>query len=95
MAKTMLQMAGEAQAAVPGISPEEAQRRRQEDPNTLVIDVRHREQREWSTAGRVRALSWPALWSVRGLGQATHHYLTKPSDLEQAVTLTIRPIGEV
>jgi rhodanese-related sulfurtransferase len=40
MAKTVMQMVGEAQAAVPSISPEEARRRRQEDPNTLIVDVR-------------------------------------------------------
>jgi rhodanese-related sulfurtransferase len=33
-------MVGEAQAAVPGIGPEEARRRSQEDPNTLIVDVR-------------------------------------------------------
>ena len=40
MAKTVGQMLEEAQAAVPGISPEEARRRTQDDPNTLVVDVR-------------------------------------------------------
>jgi rhodanese-related sulfurtransferase len=40
VAKTVMQMVGEAQAAVPGIGPEEARRRRQEDPTTLVVDVR-------------------------------------------------------
>jgi len=40
MAKTFMQMASEAQAAVPSVSAEEAHRRLQEDPNTLVIDVR-------------------------------------------------------
>ncbi len=35
-----MQMVGEAQAAVPGIGPEEARRRSQEDPNTLIVDVR-------------------------------------------------------
>lgn len=40
MTKTFMQMVGEAQAEVPGVSAEEAQRRLQEDPNTLVIDVR-------------------------------------------------------
>jgi rhodanese-related sulfurtransferase len=40
MAKTFMQMVGEAQAEVPGVSAEEAQRRIQADPNTLVIDVR-------------------------------------------------------
>ncbi len=40
MAKTVMQMVEEAQAAVPGIGPEEARRRSQEDPNTLIVDVR-------------------------------------------------------
>ena len=40
MAKTFTQMVGEAQAAVPGIGVEEARRRQQEDPNTLIVDVR-------------------------------------------------------
>ena len=40
MAKTFMQMVGEAQQAVPSVSPEEARRRIDEDPNTLVIDVR-------------------------------------------------------
>jgi rhodanese-related sulfurtransferase len=35
-----MQMVGEAQAAVPGIGPEEARRRSHEDPNTLIVDVR-------------------------------------------------------
>lgn len=40
MAKTVMQMVGEAQAVVPGIGPEEARRRSKEDPNTLIVDVR-------------------------------------------------------
>ncbi len=40
MAKTFMQMVAEAQAEVPGSTVEEAQRRRQEDPATLVVDVR-------------------------------------------------------
>jgi rhodanese-related sulfurtransferase len=40
MAKTFGQMVSEAEADVPGISPEEAARRRQDDPRTVVIDVR-------------------------------------------------------
>ena len=40
MAKTFMQMVGEAQAEVPGISVEELQRRREADPRTLVVDVR-------------------------------------------------------
>jgi rhodanese-related sulfurtransferase len=35
-----MQMVGEAQAGVPAVSVKEAQRRLQEDPNTLVVDVR-------------------------------------------------------
>lgn len=40
MAKTFMGMVGEATQQVPAVSPEEAQRRIAEDPNTLVIDVR-------------------------------------------------------
>ena len=40
MAKTVMQMIGEAQAEVPGIGPEDARRRRQADPTTLIVDVR-------------------------------------------------------
>lgn len=40
MAKTFMQMVGEAQAEIPGVSAAEAQRRIKEDPDTLVIDVR-------------------------------------------------------
>ena len=40
MAKTFKQMVAEAMAEVPVISPQEAHRRTQEDPRTLVIDPR-------------------------------------------------------
>ncbi len=40
MAKTVMQMVAEAQAEVPGIGPDEVRRRRQSDPNTLIVDVR-------------------------------------------------------
>lgn len=40
MAKTFSQMAADALAQVPAISPSEAYRRLQEDPGILVIDVR-------------------------------------------------------
>ncbi|MDP9364520.1 MAG: rhodanese-like domain-containing protein [Chloroflexota bacterium] len=40
MAKTFMQMVGEAQAEVPGIGPEDLRRRRERDPRTLVVDVR-------------------------------------------------------
>jgi rhodanese-related sulfurtransferase len=40
MAKTFTQMATEARAEVPTISPAEAYRRMQQDPSILVIDVR-------------------------------------------------------
>ena len=40
MAKTFRQMVSEATAAVPAVSPEEAQRRMAQDPKTLLIDVR-------------------------------------------------------
>ena len=40
MAKTFMQMASEAMAAVPSVSPHEARKRLQDDPDTLLIDVR-------------------------------------------------------
>jgi rhodanese-related sulfurtransferase len=40
MAKTFNQMVDEAMAEVPKISPAEAQKRKEKDPRTLVIDVR-------------------------------------------------------
>src|SRR5512147_1398123 len=40
MARSVGQMVAEATAAVPVVKAEEVQRRMQEDPNTLVIDVR-------------------------------------------------------
>ena len=40
MAKTFMQMASEAMAAVPSVSPQEARKRLQDDPDTLLIDVR-------------------------------------------------------
>lgn len=40
MAKTFAQMAAEAFAQVPVVSPTEADKRVRQDPNTLVIDVR-------------------------------------------------------
>lgn len=40
MAKTFMQMASEAMAEVPAVSPQEARQRLQDDPNTLLIDVR-------------------------------------------------------
>lgn len=40
MARTVSQMVAEATAEVPSISPTEAQRRMQENPNTLIVDVR-------------------------------------------------------
>jgi rhodanese-related sulfurtransferase len=40
MAKTFMQMVGEAQQAVPAVSAEEARRRLADYPITLVIDVR-------------------------------------------------------
>lgn len=39
MAKSVMQMVGEAQAEVPGIGPEEVRERQQAVPNTLVVDV--------------------------------------------------------
>jgi rhodanese-related sulfurtransferase len=43
MAKTFMQMVGEAQAEVPAVNPQETQRRVQGDPNTLIVDVRDAE----------------------------------------------------
>ncbi len=40
MAKTFNQMVREAEADVPGIDVAEAHRRLQNDPNTLIVDVR-------------------------------------------------------
>jgi rhodanese-related sulfurtransferase len=40
MAKTFMQLVGEAQQSVPAVSADEARRRIAEDPNTLVVDVR-------------------------------------------------------
>ncbi len=39
MAKTFIQMADEAMAEVPGISPEAAHKRLEDDPNVLLIAV--------------------------------------------------------
>ena len=43
MAKTFMQMASEAMAEVPGISPEEARQRLGQNPDALLVDVRDRE----------------------------------------------------
>jgi rhodanese-related sulfurtransferase len=40
MPRTFNQMVDEAAAAVPAISPEEAKRRQEQDPRTLIVDVR-------------------------------------------------------
>ena len=40
MSKTFMQMAEEAMAAVPGVSPQDAHRQMKEDSNALVVDVR-------------------------------------------------------
>lgn len=40
MAKSFMQMVEEAMAEVDGISPDEAQRRLEQDPDALVVDVR-------------------------------------------------------
>jgi rhodanese-related sulfurtransferase len=40
MAKTFKQMVAESREGTPTVSPQEAQRRMQEQPNTLVVDVR-------------------------------------------------------
>ena len=43
MAKTFMQMVQEAKAEVPGIEPIEAQRRFQENPDALLLEVRDAE----------------------------------------------------
>jgi rhodanese-related sulfurtransferase len=40
MAKSFMDMVAEAREDVPGVSPQDAQQRLQQDPGTLVIDVR-------------------------------------------------------
>ena len=40
MAKTFMDMVGEARAGVPAVSAQDAQRQMRDDPNTLVVDVR-------------------------------------------------------
>lgn len=45
MAKTFLQMVSEATASVPEVAPKEASRRLQDDPRTLLIDVRDEDRR--------------------------------------------------
>jgi rhodanese-related sulfurtransferase len=40
MAKTFMQMASDAMGAVPSLSPEEAQRRLSENPDSVLVDVR-------------------------------------------------------
>lgn len=44
MARTFTQMAAEARAAVPAVDAREAQRRMQQDPRTIVVDVRDAEE---------------------------------------------------
>jgi rhodanese-related sulfurtransferase len=48
MAKTFGEMVGEATAAVPGVSAAELKRRMEQDPRTLVVDVRDLESRRTS-----------------------------------------------
>ncbi len=48
MAKTFMQMVAEAEAEVPGIGAEEAQRRRQDNPATVIVDVRNLAERRAS-----------------------------------------------
>jgi len=40
MAKSFMQMVQEAKAEVPGVSPVDAQRRLQEDPDAILLEVR-------------------------------------------------------
>ncbi len=42
MAKTFMQMASEAMAGVPSVSPVVARRRLEQNPNALLVDVRDR-----------------------------------------------------
>lgn len=54
MTRTVGQMVAEATAAVPAVKAQDVQRRMQEDPNTLVIDVRDSAQvREASIPGAI------------------------------------------
>ena len=59
MAKTVMQMVAEAQAAVPGVGPEEARRRHQDDPN--ADDCRRAGRRQSPGVGEImqRATSGP------------------------------------
>ncbi len=51
VARTFNQMVAEAEAEVQAVSPAEAQRRLQDDPNTLLVDVR--DSAEAQTAGAI------------------------------------------
>ena len=66
MAKTFMQMAAEAQAAVPSVSPSEARRRMQEEPNTILIDVRDAEEiRPTGMIPGAIAVSAGSIWCPR------------------------------
>lgn len=69
MARTFNQMAAEAMAEVPMISPAEAQRRLQADPNTLLIDVRD-------------AADMPATGTAPGAAAISYGALTYKADNE-------------
>src|SRR4051812_44432069 len=61
MTRTFMQMVGEAQAEVPAVIPEEARRRLEADPSTLIIDVRDESSIRASGMTPVRRdLSWPS-----------------------------------
>jgi rhodanese-related sulfurtransferase len=51
MPKTFMQMVAEAQAVAPGVSAEEARRRADSDPRTLIVDVR--DAADIATGGRI------------------------------------------
>jgi len=53
MAKTFGQMVGEARQEVTAISPQEAQKRMQGDPKTLVVDVREPNDPSHQSAGDI------------------------------------------
>ena len=54
MAKTFMQMVQEAKAEVAGVHPVEAQRRLQEDPDALLLEVRD--------AGNIPVDEKPLIW---------------------------------
>lgn len=53
MAQTFGQMVAQARSEVEVLSPEEAQRRMQENPKTLVVDVRQADDRDTAIPGSI------------------------------------------